>query len=52
MNELDPHPSTMKNLKDVMENKRSKLFKNTNSMIAFILSLISCRDIFKVVKLK
>ena len=39
MNELDPHPSTMKNLKDVMEDKRSKLFKNTNSMITFILSL-------------
>ena len=39
MNELDPHSSTMKNLKDIMENKRGKLLKNTNSMIAFILNL-------------
>ena len=59
MNELDPQSSTMKYLKDIMENKRSKLLKNTNSMIAFILNLkktklniVLCRDIFKVVKLK
>lgn len=39
MNELDPHSSTMRNLKDIMENKRGKLLKNTNSMIAFILNL-------------
>lgn len=59
MNELDPHSSTMKYLKDIMENKRSKLLKNTNSMIAFILNLkktklniVLRRDIFKVVKLK
>ena len=59
MNELDPQSSTMKYLKDIMENKRSKLLKNTNSMIAFILNLkktklniVLRRDIFKVVKLK
>ena len=59
MNELDPQSSTMKYLKDIMENKRSKLLKNTNSMIEFILNLkktklniVLRRDIFKVVKLK
>lgn len=39
MNELDPHSSTMKNLKDIMVNKRGKLMKNTNSMTAFILNV-------------